>query len=39
MSNGAAAWVKVKNRNYSQERERREMFESFRSTMHIKSAS
>src|SRR5439155_9693863 len=31
VSNGAAAWVKVKNRNYSQERGRREMFESFRS--------
>src|SRR6266851_3672632 len=39
VSNGAAAWVKVKNRNYSQARGRREMFESFRSTMHIKMRS
>jgi len=32
VSNGAAAWVKIKNRNYSQARGRREMFECFRST-------
>src|SRR5262250_1111872 len=32
VSNGAAAWVKVKNRNYSQARGRREMFEGFRNS-------
>jgi ATP-dependent DNA ligase len=30
VSNRAAAWVKVKNRDYSQARGRREMFEVFR---------
>ena len=29
---GAAAWVKVKNREYSQARGRREMFEGFRTS-------
>jgi ATP-dependent DNA ligase len=32
VSKGAAAWVKIKNRNYSQARGRREMFEGFRSS-------
>jgi ATP-dependent DNA ligase len=32
VSNGADAWVKIKNRSYTQARGRREMFDGFRSS-------
>jgi ATP-dependent DNA ligase len=39
VSNGATAWVKVKNRDYSQARGRREMFDAFRNAAARQSGS